>query len=318
MWGALIVAAGRGTRFGRPKQFVEVAGLPLVGWSLRTFGAMPEITEIAIATEEEWIEPMRTLAAQLAPHHAVSVVAGGATRQQSVHRALLSLSSNCNAVFVHDGARPLVRAHDVRAGMSAVARGRAAVLAAPVVDTIKRVDPATMTVRETLARGELWAAQTPQFALRNDLLRAHAQAQKAGIDATDDVALLEQLGIDVAVVPSTTENFKVTNPEDVLRAQALLRERLEHSPTEEEILFIEVFADDALVDAISRELEERGARIDGVDRDLPSGVAVRAFVPAERLRGFAQRFEAFGDGSATFTTRFSHYAGRDENASVQA
>ena len=318
IWAALIVAAGRGTRFGRPKQFVEVAGLPLVGWSLRTFGTMPEIAEIAIATEEEWIEPMRTLAVQLAPHHAVTVVGGGATRQQSVHRALTSLSTNANAVFVHDGARPLVRAHDVREGMSAVARGRAAVLAAPVVDTIKRVDPATMTVRETLARGELWAAQTPQFAMRNDLLRAHAQAQKAGIDATDDVALLEALGIDVAVVASTSENFKVTNPEDVLRAQTLLRERLEHAPTEEEILFIEVFADDALVDAIRRELEERGARIDGVDRDLPSGVAVRAFVPAERLRGFAQRFEAFADGSATFTTRFSHYAGRDENASVKA
>lgn len=318
IWGALIVAAGRGTRFGRPKQFVEVAGLPLVGWSLRTFGALPEIAEIAIATEEEWIEPMHALAMRLIPQTEVTVVAGGATRQQSVHQALLALSSRCNAVFVHDGARPLVRAHDVRAGMAAVTRGRAAVLAAPVVDTIKRVDPAKMTVRETLTRGELWAAQTPQFAMRNDLLRAHAEAQKSGIDATDDVALLERLGLEVVVVPSTTENFKVTNPEDVLRAEALLHERLEHAPTEEEVLYIEVFADDALVDAISRELELRGARIDGVDRDLPAGVAVRAFVAAERLRGFPQRFEAFADGTATFTTRFSHYAGRDENASVES
>lgn len=318
IWGALIVAAGRGTRFGRPKQFVEVAGLPLVGWSLRTFGAMPEVAEIAIATEEEWMEPMRVLAAQLAPHHPVTVVAGGETRQQSVHRALLALSSRCNAVFVHDGARPLVRAHDVRAGMNAVGRNRASVLAAPVVDTIKRVDAATMTVRETLTRGELWAAQTPQFAMRNDLLRAHAQAQKNGVEATDDVALLEQLGSEVVVIPATTENFKVTNPEDVLRAEALLRERLEHAPTEEEVLFVEVFADDALVEAIRQELESRGARIDGVERDLPAGIAVRAFIPAERLRGFTGRFEAFADGTATFTTRFSHYAGRDENTSVQA
>jgi hypothetical protein len=202
--------------------------------------------------------------------------------------------------------------------MAAVIRGRAAVLAAPVVDTIKRVDPVTMTVRETLSRGELWAAQTPQFAMRNDLIRAHAEAQKSGVDATDDVALLERLGLEVVVIPSSAENFKVTNPEDVLRAEALLRERLEHAPMEEEILYIEVFADDALVDAIQRELESRGARIDGVDRDLPAGVAVRAFVPAEQLRGFPQRFEAFADGTATFTTRFSHYAGREENAGVQS
>ena len=318
IWGALIVAAGRGTRFGRPKQFVEVAGLPLVGWSLRTFAAFPEIAEISIATEKEWIEPMRALATQLIPESTVTVVAGGKTRQQSVHNALVALSSQCNAVFVHDGARPLVRAHDVRAGMAAVARGRAAVLAAPVVDTIKRVDPVTMRVRETLARGELWAAQTPQFAMRNDLVRAHAEAQKSGIEATDDVALLERLGVEVVVIPSTTENFKVTNPEDVLRAETLLRERLEHAPSEEEILYIEVFADDALVSAIERELESRGARIDGVDRDLPSGIAVRAFIPAEQLRGFAQRFEAFGDGTATFTTRFSHYAAREDRTSAQS
>ena len=314
IWGALIVAAGRGTRFGRPKQFVEVAGLPLVGWSLRTFATLPEIAEISIATEKEWIEPMRSLAAQLIPESMVTVVRGGNTRQQSVHNALVALSTRCNAVFVHDGARPLVRAHDVRAGMAAVARGRASVLAAPVVDTIKRVDPASMTVRETLARGELWAAQTPQFAMRNDLVRAHAEARKSSVEATDDVALLERLGVDVVVVPSTTENFKVTNPEDVLRAEALLRERLEHAPQEEEILYIEVFADDALVGAIEKELESRGGRIDGVDRDLPAGIAVRAFVPAERLRGFAQRFEAFADGTATFTTRFSHYAGREETS----
>ncbi len=317
IWGALIVAAGRGTRFGRPKQFVEVAGLPLVGWSLRTFGAMPEVEEIAIATEDEWIEPMQMLAAQLAPHQPVRVVAGGETRQQSAHKALLGLSSRCNAVFVHDGARPLVRAHDVRSGMNAVSRNRAAVLAAPVVDTIKRVDAATMTVRQTLARGELWAAQTPQFAMRNDLVRAHAQAQKNGVDATDDAALLEQLGIEVVVVPAGAENFKVTNPEDVARAEALLRERMEHSPSEEEVLFIEVFADDALVEAIRTELESRGARIDGVERDLPQGVGVRAFIPSERLRGFTARFEAFADGTATFATRFSHYAGRDENAGVR-
>ncbi len=311
-WGAIIVAAGRGTRFGGPKQFVEIGGLPMVGWSLRTFDSMPEIGELVVVTEAEWIEPMRTLVAQVAPSHASSVVAGGPSRQASVHNGLHALGDRCGGVLVHDGARPLVRADDVRKGMREVRGGRAAVLAAPVVDTIKIVDPATMLVRKTLDRGELWAAQTPQFAMRRELERAHVEAQRAAIEATDDVALLEAIGIEVVVIAASSENFKVTHPQDVMRAEALLRERLDHAPAEEEVLLVEVFADDALVGAIERELQSRGARIDAVERDLPRGAVVRAYVTSSALRGFGSRFEAFADGTATFTTRFSHYAGRGE------
>jgi 2-C-methyl-D-erythritol 4-phosphate cytidylyltransferase len=311
-WGAIIVAAGRGTRFGRPKQFVEIGGLPMVGWSLRTFDAMPEIGELVVVTEDEWIEPMQSLAAELAPSHASRVVAGGDTRQASVRNGLHALSERCGGVLVHDGARPLVRAEDVRKGMREVRAGRAAVLAAPVVDTIKVVDPATMLVRKTLDRGELWAAQTPQFAIRRELERAHIEAQRAHIEATDDVALLEAIGVDVIAVVASSENFKVTHPDDVSRAQTLLRERLEHAPADEEVLLVEVFADDALVEAIEGELSSRGATIDAVERDLPSGAVVRAYIASGALRGFGSRFEAFADGTATFTTRFSHYAGRGE------
>ncbi len=311
-WGAVVVAAGRGTRFGRPKQFVEIAGCPMVGWSLRTFARMPEIVELAVVTEEAWLEAMRELVAQCVPQQRVRVVAGGATRQASVSCGLRALGASCGAVFVHDGARPLVRAEDVRAGMREVRPGRGAVLAAPLVDTVKLVDPATMTVRRTLERETLWAAQTPQFALRRDLERAHAEAVRAGIEATDDVALLEAIGVEVAIVPASGENFKVTHPHDLAHAELLLRERADHAPNDEEILLVEVFADDALSDAIGRELEARGARIDAVERDLPRGIVVRAYVRAEALRGFSERFEAFADGSAVLTARFSHHAGRGE------
>jgi len=287
----------------------------MVGWSLRTFAAMPEIAEVAIVTEDEWREPMRSLVSQIAPAGwAPQIVPGGATRQESVRNGLQAIASRVNAVFVHDGARPLVRADDVRRGMREVREGRGAVLAAQVVDTIKVVDPASMNVVRTLDRQSLWAAQTPQFAMVRDLMRAHTEAQRAGLDLTDDVALLERLGIDVAIVPSSTENFKVTHPGDIARAEPLLKERTQHAPQEEEVLLVEVFANDALTEAIERELVARGGTIDAVERDLPQGVAVRAFVPAERLRGFSQRFEAFGDGSATFTARFSHYAGRSERS----
>ncbi|MBV8722710.1 MAG: 2-C-methyl-D-erythritol 4-phosphate cytidylyltransferase [Candidatus Eremiobacteraeota bacterium] len=225
-WAAVIVAAGRGTRFGSPKQFLELAGLPMVGWSLQTFARMPEIEEIAIATEPESLEPMRELAERIAPGRVGAIVAGGSSRQGSSYHGVRAVSEACDGVFVHDGARPLVRDDDVRAGMAEVRDGRGALLAAPAIDTIKVVDASTRRVRQTLDRATLWAAQTPQFATRADLLRAHERARETGAEVTDDAALLESIGVDVVVVAASSENFKVTLPEDVARAEAFLRERI--------------------------------------------------------------------------------------------
>ncbi len=224
-WAAVIVAAGRGSRFGRAKQLVELAGLPMVGWSMRTFGAMSEIAEIVVATEPESIEPMHALLERFAPDLEHRVVRGGATRQGSVHEGLAAVSPGCDGVLVHDGARPLVSTDDVRAGMREVGEGRAALLAAPVVDTIKSVDPRSLRVVATHDRRALWAAQTPQFALTAELRAAHALARRDGVDATDDAALLERSGVEVVVVPCASENFKVTLPADVARAEAILQER---------------------------------------------------------------------------------------------
>jgi 2-C-methyl-D-erythritol 4-phosphate cytidylyltransferase len=229
-WAAVIVAAGRGERFGRPKQLLELAGLPMVGWSIRTFADMPEVAELIVVTESAWLAPMRELYARLAPGRTVRVVEGGATRQESVRNGLHALPHACVEVLIHDGARPLICADDVRAGMDTVREGRAAVLASRVVDTIKRVDPATLRVVETLERTRLWAAQTPQFATIADLRRAHARAQSDGFDATDDTALLERIGVEVTIVEATRENFKVTRPADIARAQAILHERASPAP----------------------------------------------------------------------------------------
>jgi 2-C-methyl-D-erythritol 4-phosphate cytidylyltransferase len=224
-WGAVIVAAGRGARLGRPKQLLDLAGLPMVGWSIQTFASIDEIADLVIATEPDLVEAMRALVGRLAPRYSPRVVGGGPTRQASVREGLLALPASCDAVLVHDGARPLVCAADVRAGMREVGEGRAALLAAPLVDTIKVVTPGSMLVTRTLDRSSLWAAQTPQFALASDLRRAHERASDAGIDATDDATLLERIGIAVVAVPASAENFKVTLPQDVARAAAILRER---------------------------------------------------------------------------------------------
>ena len=221
----IIVAAGRGARFGRPKQLVEVAGRPLVAWSIAAFGAIREIDDLVIATEPEHVEGMQRLASTWAQRLSTRVIAGGATRQASVRAALAAVPAHCAAVFVHDGARPLVQVEDVRGGMELVEDGVASLLATPVVDTVKVVAQGGRAVERTLDRSELWAAQTPQFATLADLRRAHEAAERDGVEATDDAALLERIGVLVLVVPASGENFKVTLRGDRDLAETILRER---------------------------------------------------------------------------------------------
>jgi 2-C-methyl-D-erythritol 4-phosphate cytidylyltransferase len=154
------------------------------------------------------------------------VVRGGPTRQASTYEGLQRVSAQCDAVFVHDGARPLVMPEDVRAGMKPVRPGHAALLAVRVVDTIKTVSPDSDVVVQTHERSSLWAAQTPQFATLADMRAAHQAGQRQGLDATDDAMLLERAGVQVHVVPGSPENFKVTLPEDRDRAEYVLRARL--------------------------------------------------------------------------------------------
>ncbi len=308
IWGAVVVAAGRGTRFGRPKQLLDIAGAPMVSWPLRTFARMPEIVDIVVVTEEDLQEPVQAIASQAAAGKCRAVVRGGATRQESAFAGLQELPHRCRGALIHDGARPLVRANDVRDGMRMVKDGVAAVLAVPVVDTIKEIDPRTRAIRRTLDRSLLWAAQTPQLAMARDLIRAHQDAKHNGVAATDDAMLLERIGIEVRIAPSTTENLKVTVPEDLLRAEELMRSRIEHAVDDEEVLYVEVFADEALTAELCEEFERRGGTIDGVERDLPQGVGVRAYISSRAFEGFWERVEAVAQGRATFTTRFSHWA----------
>lgn len=309
-WAAIVVAAGRGLRFGGPKQLVELAGAPMLSWPLRTLANMSEIGDIVIVTEAEWIERVYAVASIAVQAKPFTVVKGGARRQDSVRAGLAGLPQRSEAVLVHDGARPLVRASDVREGMAVVRDGRAALLAVPVVDTIKVVDTTKRTVTRTLDRDSLWVAQTPQFAMVRDLRRAHLEASRAGVEATDDVTLLERLGLDVEVVEGSVDNFKVTVQDDLIRAELLLRARIERLPSETEIMLVEVFIDANLVKAVCTEIEARDGTVDGIDRDLPDGVAIRAYVASDRLEGFGERFEAITSGAATFTAHFSHYGRR--------
>jgi 2-C-methyl-D-erythritol 4-phosphate cytidylyltransferase len=314
IWGAIVVAAGHGTRFGRPKQLVELAGKPMIAWSVEAFAAMPEIAELVIVTEPEFVERMESVAHARVQYASMQVVRGGDDRQASVRHGIAALSDQVAGILVHDGARPLVLTADVRAGMRPVRPGTAALLATPVVDTIK-VAGADGLVTRTLDRTTLWAAQTPQFATARDLRRAHADALRHELPpATDDAALLERAGLDVVIVESSPDNFKLTLPGDLVRADAILRARGEAGLADEEILLIECFVDPAAVDAVLLEFEARDARIDEIDRDLPSATVIRAYATAAALRGFGTRLAELAGESALYTTHLSHLAPRSATA----
>jgi hypothetical protein len=128
--------------------------------------------------------------------------------------------------------------------------------------------------------------------------------------ATDDAALLERAGLDVVVVAASPENMKVTHPEDLSRAETIARERAPLPHDEEEVFLIECFVAPGAVDAVMDELDGRDARVDGVDRDLPEAVAIRAYASAAALRGFGRRLHALAGEDALFTTHLSHVAAR--------
>lgn len=221
----MIVAAGRGTRFGRPKQLVDVGGKPLVAWSVVVFASMPEIGDIVIVTEPELIEPMEAVAAAHAGTTPTRVVRGGEDRQASAYNGVRAVPARSTGIFVHDGARPLVRPDELRAAMHVVRPGIGALLAAPVTDTVKLAS-ADGKVVQTLPRSSLWAAQTPQLATAREMRAAHERAVREGWPrATDDAALLERAGLDVMVIAASPDNFKVTHPHDAARAASLLEAR---------------------------------------------------------------------------------------------
>ena len=214
---ALILAAGRGERLGggRPKALVKLAGRPLLEWSIEALRGVAEVEEIVVAMPAGAPGP-----------HGVRVVEGGVVRSESVLRALAAAPSG-DPVLVHDAARPLLSAElatSVIAALLGDPAADAAIAAAPVTDTIKRVD-GEGTVRETLDRGELWAVQTPQVFRRAALERALDVAPEVLAAATDDASLIERSGGRVIVVPATPENLKVTTPHDLELAAMLLARR---------------------------------------------------------------------------------------------
>jgi 2-C-methyl-D-erythritol 4-phosphate cytidylyltransferase len=217
---AVVPAAGRGERLGpgAPKALREVGGVPMLVRSVRTLAEARLVDVVVVAAPPHEVTSVRALLADHEVPAEVCVVAGGATRQESVRLAVAALAPDVDIVLVHDAARPLVPVELVDAVAAAVRDGADAVVPGlPVTETIKEVDGASV-VRTTLDRSALRAVQTPQGFRRALLEQAHAAAD---LVATDDAGLVERLGRPVRVVPGAEEAFKVTRPLDLLLAEAL-------------------------------------------------------------------------------------------------
>lgn len=227
---AIIVAGGSGERFGDPrgKQFVELAGLPLVAWSVLAFDAVASVGDIVVVCPAGRSDHMRDVLAPLRLRNEVKLAMAGATRQDSVLSGLTAASSELPLVAIHDGARPLIEPRVIERCLEAV-RGNAdvagAICASRATDTLKVVDESGMIVT-TPDRSCYWCAQTPQVFRRRTIVMAHESALLEGFVGTDDASLVEHGGGAVCVVESPRDNIKVTVPEDLEIAEATMRARM--------------------------------------------------------------------------------------------
>jgi len=217
----LVPAAGAGLRLGPggPKALRLLAGEPLLVHAVRRVAAAPSVRMIVVAAPAAEVEAVRELLAPVAP---VTVVAGGAERQESVSLALAAVPAEIEVVLVHDAARALTPPQLIESVAAAVRQGHPAVIPVlPVVDTIKEVGPGEV-VLGTVDRSVLRSVQTPQ-GFRHDVLAAvHASADDA---LTDDAGLVEKAGLPVTCVPGSELALKITRPLDLVLAEALLHVR---------------------------------------------------------------------------------------------
>ena len=219
--GAIVVAAGTGRRMGEvEKIFANLAGKPLLAHTVDVFQRCPAIDQVVIVLSKQRLDEGWRLVKEHRWSKVSEVCPGGARRQDSVKVGLRRLSG-CQWVVIHDGARPCLSQGLIEEGLSKARQSGAAIPALPVTDTIKVVSSDSF-VTKTPLRQRLWSVQTPQVFRFDIINEAYRKAQG---EVTDDATLVENLGYKVKVYPGSYTNIKVTNPEDLLLAEAIFRER---------------------------------------------------------------------------------------------
>jgi len=217
----IVPTAGKGIRFGSdlPKTLIELCGEPMIVHCLKVFDEHVAIDSVILVVPKDFDNQFRDVVESKGLKKIKHIVIGAETRTGSVSNGLKEVDHDTDIVLVHDGARPLVSGMLVDNVLKIAKSHDAVVAAVPVKPTIKRVD-AQLTVIETLVREELWEIQTPQVFKKDLLLKAHKEAKDR---TTDDAALVEQLGKSVKIVQGEEKNIKITTPEDLVFAEALVK-----------------------------------------------------------------------------------------------
>ncbi|GAN80291.1 2-C-methyl-D-erythritol 4-phosphate cytidylyltransferase [Acidocella aminolytica] len=221
---ALIVAAGRGYRVGGPlpKQYLKLAGQPILRHTIQALTRHPAIdaVQVLIHPDDQALYDSATEGLE----KLLPVRFGGKERQDSVRLGLEAISGlNPDKVLIHDAVRPFIAEETIFAVLEILARGHAAIVGVKLADTLKRVENDVVT--GTVSRVGLWRAQTPQGFQFQDILRAHRHAVLTApeMDFTDDAMIAEHAGLRVEMVEGTEDNFKITTPADLARAEAMLQ-----------------------------------------------------------------------------------------------
>jgi 2-C-methyl-D-erythritol 4-phosphate cytidylyltransferase len=224
---AIIPAAGLGVRMGggTPKQFLSLEGVPIFIHTLRKFVASEAIDDIILALRPEDMERARADVDREHFPRSVQLVAGGATRQETVGRALAEAPPGTEIVVVHDAVRPFIELEMIRRVVEAARKEGAAILGIPSVDTVKQIE--RLIILGTLPRERIVLAQTPQ-AFRYALIReAFDRATADGFNGTDESSLVERLGYNVTVLLGSDRNIKITKPSDLPLARLYIAQERE-------------------------------------------------------------------------------------------
>ncbi len=223
----IISAGGMGRRMGGkiPKQYLSLAGMPILVHTLRGFQNSPFVDEIFLVVPEADIGVVqRDMVVRYDFSKVSLVIAGGNERQDSVNNALRRLRDEHEIILVHDGVRPFVTGALIEQAVAGAKAFGAVAVGMPVRDTVKALDPAGWVVK-TVQREGLWLTQTPQAFRREVILSANEKAEADGFYGTDDASLVERMGIPVRIIPGDADNIKVTTPQDLALGEMIFRRR---------------------------------------------------------------------------------------------
>jgi 2-C-methyl-D-erythritol 4-phosphate cytidylyltransferase len=225
----IIPAAGQGKRMGagKNKLLLTLEGVPILIHTLRVFEADDECNGIILAISPSDEQQFKSLLREYGIHKVTSLVNGGKERQDSVYNGLRAVHDLDGIVLVHDAARPFIKIEIIHKLVEAANKEGGAIVAVTVKDTIKKAK--NSMVAETVERSSLWSVQTPQAFRTSVLLEAHNKAMRERFIGTDESSLVERIPHPVSIIEGDYDNIKLTTPEDLYFAEAILRKRKESS-----------------------------------------------------------------------------------------